>query len=89
MTETSDDENNYYKNEVTETHHNHLAIQGCVIVNQDDSVSMVQYSEKCESCGYVSSSKRTIYHDTGTYTSSFMCPECHNTQSVEVETSQY
>ncbi len=84
----SETQNNYYETETTETHYNHSAIQGCVIVEQDGSF-MLQYSEKCESCGYVSARKHMIYHEWGTYTSSFMCPDCHNTQSVEIETSQY
>lgn len=85
---TSETQNNYYETEATETHYNHSAIQGCVIVEQDGT-PMLQYSEKCESCGYVSESKHTINHFDGGYTTSFTCPQCQNTQMVEINTNSY
>ena len=84
----SETQNNDYEMEITETHYNHSAIQGCVIVEQDGT-SMVQYSEKCESCGYISPSKHTINHFDGGYTTSFLCPQCQNTQTVEINTNTY
>lgn len=84
----SEDERDYDIPETTETHYNHSAIQGCVIVEQDET-PMLQYSEKCENCGYVSASKHTIYHHMGNYTTSFLCPQCQNNQTVKIETNQY
>lgn len=84
----SKDETDYGVPETTETHYNHSAIQGCVIVEQDGT-PMLQYSEKCESCGYVSASKHTIYHHMGSHTTSFLCPQCGNTQMVEISTNTY
>ena len=81
-------QNNDYEIETTETHYNHSAIQGCVIVEQDGT-PMVQYSEKCESCGYISLSKHTINHFDGGYTTSFLCPQCQNNQAVEINTNTY
>lgn len=60
----SEAETDYTVPETIETHYNHSAIQGCVIVEQDGT-PMLQYSEKCESCGYVSASKQTINHFEG------------------------
>lgn len=84
----SEAEMDYSVLETTETHYNHSAIQGCVIVEQDGT-SMLQYSEKCESCGYVSANKQTINHFGGMYTGSFNCPKCGNTQRVEINTNTY
>lgn len=84
----SEDERDYGIPETTETHYNHSAIQGCVIVEQDET-PMLQYSEKCENCGYVSASKHTIYHHMGNYTTSFLCPQCGNTQMIEISTNTY
>lgn len=84
----SEDERDYDIPETTETHYNHSAIQGCVIVEQDGT-PMLQYSEKCESCGYVGAGKQTIYHYMDSYTTSFLCPQCSNTQMVEISTNAY
>lgn len=84
----SETETDYSVSETIETHYNHSAIQGCVIVEQDGT-PMLQYSEKCESCGYVSASKQTINHFGGMYTGSFNCPQCGNTQRVEINTNTY
>lgn len=84
----SEAETDYSVPETTETHYNHSAIQGCVIVEKDET-SMLQYSEKCESCGYVGASKQTIYHYMDSYTTSFLCPQCGNTQRVEISTNTY
>lgn len=84
----SEAEMDYGVPETTETHYNHSAIQGCVIVEQDGT-PMLQYSEKCESCGYISASKQTIYHYMDSYTTSFLCPQCGNTQRVEISTNTY
>ena len=81
-------ENYYEEEETTETHYYHSAIEGCVIVEQDGT-AMLRYSEKCENCGYVSSSTYTMHHSFGGYTSGFHCPDCGNNQHVEIETSQY
>ncbi|MDE6111565.1 MAG: hypothetical protein K2F65_06595 [Eubacterium sp.] len=82
------DEYDDYEAKTTEMHYNHSAIQGCIIAEQDGS-PMVQYSEKCESCGYISPSKQTIYHYMDSYTTSFLCPQCGNTQMVEINTNTY
>lgn len=84
----SEAETDYSVPETTETHYNHSAIQGCVIVEQDGT-PMFQYSEKCESCGYISPNKQTIYHYMDNYTTSFLCPQCQNNQTVKIETNQY
>ena len=73
--------------EETQTQYYHAAIEGCVIENQDGS-DEVHYREKCEACGYVSSSTHTITHSFGTYNSSFHCPQCGNMQTVSIETNQ-
>lgn len=84
----SKNETDYGVPETTETHYNHSAIQGCVIVEQDGT-PMLQYSEKCENCGYVGAGKHTIYHHMGNYTTSFLCPQCGNTQMIEISTNTY
>lgn len=84
----SESETDYSVSETIETHYNHSAIQGCVIFEQDGT-PMLQYSEKCESCGYISTSKQTIYHYMDSYTTSFLCPQCGNTQRVEISTNTY
>lgn len=84
----SEAETDYSVPETTETHYNHSAIQGCVIVEQDGT-QMLQYSEKCESCGYVGAGKQTIYHYMDSYTTSFLCPQCGNTQMIEISTNTY
>ena len=76
-----------YEEEETQPQYNHSAIQGCVIEEQDGS-DMVKYREKCESCGYVSSSTHIIHHTFGTYNSSFTCPQCSNVQKVEIESHE-
>ena len=73
--------------EEMEHHYYHAAIQGCVIEEQDGT-DEVHYREKCEACGYVSSSTHTIWHSFGTYTSSFHCPQCQNLQRVEIESNE-
>ena len=84
----SETEADYTVPETTETRYNHSAIQGCVIVEQDGT-PMLQYSEKCESCRYGSARKQTINHFGGMYTGSFNCPQCGNTQRVEINTNTY
>ena len=85
-TQAYDNGYNDYEEE-TQTQYYHTAIEGCVIENQDGS-EMLSYCEKCEACGYVSSSTHTITHSFGTYNSSFHCPQCGNMQSVSIETNQ-
>ncbi len=85
-TQTYDNGYNDYEEE-TQTQYYHAAIEGCVIENQDGS-DEVHYREKCEACGYVSSSTHTITHSFGTYNSSFHCPQCGNMQTVSIETNQ-
>lgn len=83
-----EDETDYSVTETTEIHYNHSAIQGCVIIEQDGTPTF-RYSEKCESCGYVSASAYTINHFGGGYTSGFHCPQCGNQQKVELNTNTY
>ena len=80
-------DNGYDDAQEQEPQYYHSAIQGCVIENQDGS-AMFSYKEKCEACGYVSSSSHMINHTFGTYTSSFLCPKCNNVQSVEIESNE-
>jgi len=84
----SEDEMDVSASETTEIHYNHSAIQGCVIIEQDGTPTFC-YSEKCESCGYVSASAYTINHFGGSYTSGFHCPQCGNQQKVELNTNTY
>ena len=87
--ETTKATKNYYEEEeVSETHYYHSAIEGAVITRQDGS-ELLNFSEKYENCGYVSSSTHTMHHSLGGYTSNFHCPDCGNNQHVEIETSQY
>ena len=61
------------------------AIQGAVIAGEKTSPPSVDYYRKCESCGYVSSSKyntANLYHK---YNTSFRCPKCQNVQKVIIE----
>ena len=85
-TQASDNGYDDYEEE-TQVQYYHAAIEGCVIENQDGT-DEVHYREKCEACGYVSSSSHTMWHSFGTYNSSFHCPQCGNTQTVSIETSQ-
>ena len=80
-------DNGYDYEEETQVQYYHAAIEGCVIENQDGT-DEVHYREKCEACGYVSSSTHTMWHSFGGFTSSFHCPQCGNTQKVYIETSQ-
>ncbi len=85
-TQTYDNGLDTYEEE-TQVQYYHAAIEGCVIEEQDGS-DEVHYREKCEACGYVSSSTHTMWHSFGGFTSSFHCPQCGNMQKVYIETSQ-
>ena len=58
------------------------AIRGAVIAGEKDNT--VDYYQKCEACGYVSSSKRNTAKLFHRYNSSFRCPKCKNEQKVEI-----
>ncbi|MBQ4403948.1 MAG: hypothetical protein II857_06000 [Selenomonadaceae bacterium] len=59
-------------------------VEGAVIAGEKSNPPSVDYYRKCESCGYVSSSKyntAALYHR---YNSSFRCPKCGNNQRIEI-----
>lgn len=85
-TQAYDNGYNDYEEE-TQVQYYHAAIEGCVIEEQDGS-DEVHYREKCEACGYVSSSTHTMWRSFGGFTTSFHCPQCGNMQKVYIETSQ-
>lgn len=73
----------YYIEETTTQFIYHSALEGCVIVEQDGSEHVV-YQEKCEMCGTLRSGTHSVYHSGGTLHSSFYCPNCGNTQTVQL-----
>lgn len=73
----------YYIEESTTQFIYHSALEGCVIVEQDGSEHVV-YQEKCEMCGTLRSGTHSVYHSGGTLHSSFYCPNCGNTQTVQL-----
>ena len=59
-------------------------IEGAVIVGEKTNPPSVDYCRKCESCGYVSSSKYNTANLVNMYHSSFRCPKCGNNQKIEI-----
>lgn len=61
------------------------AISGAVILDFDGTI--VNFQEKCESCGEVQSGSNKISKSNGydSYTSSFVCSKCGETQKVEIK----
>ena len=59
------------------------AIQGAVIAGEKGPT--VDYYRKCESCGYVSSSKYNTANLYTRYKSSFRCPKCKNDQKIIID----
>lgn len=64
----------------------HCAITNCIIVEQDGT-SMFSYYEKCDACGLVRSNTRICISATVHWTGGFICPNCHETRRVEIETT--
>lgn len=61
------------------------AISGAVILDYDGTI--VNFQEKCEACGEIQSGSNKISksHGYSTYTSSFVCSKCGETQKVEIK----
>lgn len=68
------------------TNYVHTAIQGCEITVDNQETGEVTYKEKCEICGEVSNQIKQAKILDSDYTSAFYCPNCKQTQTVEIET---
>ena len=87
--QTTETTQEYYEEETTEEaeifFHNAL---GNSVIDEQDGTEFFSYYEKCDVCGYESSSKHSISHSFGTYNSSFFCPQCQESRKVEIETNK-
>lgn len=72
--------------ETPEPTYYYAAIEGAVIVEQNGSQYYV-YCNKCEKCGKVQSNMKHVRHSGGNLTSSYYCPDCKQSQRVEIEES--
>lgn len=72
--------------ETPEPTYYYAAIEGAVIVEQNGSQYYV-YCHKCEKCGKVQSNMKHVRHSGGNLTSSYYCPDCKQSQRVEIEES--
>lgn len=72
--------------EMPEPTYYYAAIEGAVIVEQNGSQYYV-YCNKCEKCGKVESNMKHIRNSGGNLTSSYFCPDCKQSQRVEIEES--
>lgn len=64
----------------------YAAIEGAVIVEQNGSQYYV-YCNKCEKCDKVQSNMKHVRHTGGNLTTSYFCPDCKQSQRVEIEES--
>lgn len=64
----------------------YAAIEGAVIVEQNGSQYYV-YCNKCEKCDKVQSNMKHVQHTGGNLTTSYFCPDCKQSQRVEIEES--
>ncbi len=72
--------------ETPEPTYYYAAIEGAVIVEQNGSQYYV-YCNKCEKCDKVQSNMKHVRHTGGNLTSSYFCPDCKQSQRVEIEES--
>lgn len=75
---------NYSQEEEKEKTFKHTALSGCVITSTNGT--QVTYRNKCEYCQYEGTSNNSIYHSSGTYSTSFTCPDCKKVNSIKIET---
>lgn len=78
------------KNEITsqkKKKYTSIALQGCVITEQDYETGAVTYKKKCESCDYIESGGTSTYLSSGIMNSSFLCPKCKKTQKIQIESN--
>ncbi len=67
--------------------YSHWAESGAVIVKQSPDSPFFSYKQKCEVCGFVSSSTYQRTGVFGTLTSSFKCSKCGNSQKIVIGSS--
>lgn len=72
--------------ETPEPTYYYAAIEGAVIVEQNGSQYYV-YCNKCEKCDKVQSNMKHVRYTGGNLTSSYFCPDCKQSQRVEIEES--
>lgn len=66
----------------------HTAIKGAVIVSQDGGKSF-SYQGHCEACGKTDTTMtKNTTASSGVLKSSFLCPNCGNQQSIEIESGK-
>lgn len=59
-----------------------IAIKGAVIVRDDAKNNYVEYKQKCENCGWFSSSTSGHSITGSTVRTFFTCPKCYKQQEV-------
>jgi len=62
-------------------------ISGCTVTDFDSNSGRISYKQKCENCGWTSTTTKSSYISSGRINTSFKCPDCKRQQKLSIEGS--